>query len=124
MAVDVVSGWDWLLECAEAFDESCADRSRTWPPPIMTPLAKAASMSGLRRLYPWLSHHLLRFSIPCDDWMLRPNVAPAFAGVMPDPDGYVVWEGELFFGPTEVTLVTRDPVRAVAELERLLAAWP
>jgi hypothetical protein len=124
MAVDPDRAWDWLLECADGFDESCADRSKTWPPPIMAPLARAAATSGLRRFYPWLSHNLMRLSIPCDDWIMRPNVAPAFAGVGPNPDRYVVWEGELFSGPTEVTLETPDPVRAVTELERLLAAWP
>jgi hypothetical protein len=51
-------------------------------------------------------------------------VAPAFAGVMYGPDRYIVWEAQLFHGPTEITLETHDPADAVTELERLLAAWP
>jgi hypothetical protein len=121
LAVDLDAEWDRFLACAEAFDESCADRSKTWPPPIMRPLASAAAASGLRRFSPWLSHHLLRLSIPSDELWIHPNPVPGFAGVMNGPDRYIVWEGQLFPGPAKITLETPDPIHAIEELERLLA---
>lgn len=92
--------WDWLFACAQAFDETCADRSKTWPPPIMTPLAAAAAETSLRRFYPFLSHHLLCLGTS-PAWFLQGAVAPACIGVANNPDIYnrVVWPALQRSGP-------------------------
>jgi hypothetical protein len=115
--------WDWLFACARAFDETCADRSKTWPPPIMAPLAAAAAKTSLRRFYPFLSRHLLCLSTSPARF-LEGAVAPACIGIASNPDIYIVWSGQLFRDQVRNVLESLDPADAVAEVERLLADWP
>src|SRR5262245_7476256 len=83
------ASWDYLLTCAHGLDESSGDRSKSRPPPIMEPLAAAAANSVLRRFYPFLSHHLLRFSIlpfPAAGDQGTDAIAPACIGLAGNPD--------------------------------------
>jgi hypothetical protein len=116
--------WDWMLGCAREFDESCADRSQTWPPPIMTALVMAAAATGLRRFYPFTSHQLLRFATSPEWYLGEGAVAPGCIDLAADPDRYIVWSGQLFHEPLRNILETVDAVAAVRELDRLLAGWP
>jgi hypothetical protein len=117
-------GWDDLLASAQAFDESCADRSKAWPPPIMTALAMAAANTHLRRFWPFLSHNVLRFSTSPAWYLGDGAVAPACIGTAHSPDRYIVWSGQLLRETVQNALETPDPVDAVTEAERLLAGWP
>jgi hypothetical protein len=81
VAGDLDSEWDLLVACARAFDNSCADRSESWPPPIMTPLATSAASSVLRRFYPFLSHNLLRLATSPGWYLGDGAVARAFIGL-------------------------------------------
>lgn len=116
--------WDWLFACARAFDETCADRSKTWPPPIMAPLAAAAAKTSLRRFYPFLSHHLLCLSTSPVWYLGDGAIAPACVGVASSPDIYIVWSGQLFRDQVHNVRETQDPAEAAAEVDRLLVGWP
>jgi len=117
--------WEWLIDGARAHDARCADRSKAWPAPIMTPLALAAATTRLRRFYPFTSHELLCFATSPVWYQLEGAVAPGFIGVAADPDDYIVWSGHPHDAqPNEKILETTDPFAAVTELERLLGDWP
>lgn len=80
--------------------------------------------SGLRRLYPFTSHNLLRFSrSPAVDVRHRDGIAPAFVAVVSDPDRYVVFSGAIGADPLSAVLETSDAAAAVEEVERLLSDW-
>jgi hypothetical protein len=124
MAWSLDQAWEWQLDSARDFDEDCADRSRTWPPPIMTALVTAAAASGLRRFFPFTSHQLLRFATSPEFYLGTGAVAPACIDLVADPDGYIVWWGQLFHDSLRKVLETADPAAAVTELDQLLIGWP
>lgn len=124
MACSLDQAWEWELDSARAFDKECADRSRTWPPPIMTPLVAAAAITALRRLFPFASHQFRCFATTPEWYLGTGAVAPACIGLVADPDGSIVWSGHLFHDSLRKVLETPDPVAAVTELDRLLTGWP
>src|SRR5690606_13223857 len=86
------AAWRFQLAAARHADEQGHDRSRTWVPPILAPLVTAAMGSGLRRLFPFTSHNLLRFSRTADLGLSNSaDTAPVFVAVVPDPDRYIVY---------------------------------
>ena len=115
--------WDWLRDCAQAFDDSRPGRSSTWPP-NMTGLVMAAATSGLRRLYPFTRHQSLRFATSPEWYLGTGAIAPAGVDLVTDPLGYVVWSGPPATGPRDNVAETTDPIRAVSRLELLLGNWP
>ncbi|MFB9234742.1 hypothetical protein ACFFWC_04210 [Plantactinospora siamensis] len=124
MAETLDQAWEWLLDCARGHDASCADRSKTWPAPIMTPLALAAATTRLRRFYPFIGHELLCFATSPVWYQGEGAVAPAFIGVAADPDRYIVWSGHPSCRePVAEILQTTDPLAAATELDRLLTDW-
>ena len=119
---DVVAAWEDQLAAAEADDAYRSDRSRSWVPPILAPLVATAMNSSLRRLFPFTSHNLLRFSRSPD--VAMPNsadIAPAFVAVVPDPDRYVVLAGAFDAQRWHSVFETTEPVAAVAQVERVLS---
>ena len=115
--------WDEQLDFAEAFDETCAERSKTWPPPIMAELVSVASRTDLVRLCPFISHNVLRFATSPRWYVGEGSVAPAFIALFGNPDGYVVYSGELF-GNADAVLDTANAADAAAKAAELLASWP
>lgn len=113
--------WDRMLEEARSFDESCMDRTKSWPPPIMEDLVEAARRSALARFYPFSSHAVLRFSTaPLPDGELP----PVAIGLASQPDEYVVWWGEgSTVTDTHVQLLTTDVEEAVALAASLVSGW-
>jgi len=115
--------WDWLRDCAQAFDDSRPGRSSTWPP-NMTSLVMAAATSGLRRLYPFTRHQSLRFATSPEWYLGTGAVAPACVDLVTDPLGYIVWSGPPSAGPRAKVAETTDPIQAITHLELLLGNWP
>lgn len=90
----------------------------------MADLVTAAMDSGLRRLFPFTSHNMLRFARSGDRGVWdRDAIAPVFVAVVPEPDRYVVYTGEFAEELPDPVLETDDPTAAVAEVERALSGW-
>ncbi len=115
--------WDWLRDCAQAFDDSRPDRSSTWPP-NMTSLVMAAATSGLRRLYPYTRHQSLRFATSPQWYLGTGELAPGGVDLVSDPLGYVVWSGSPTAAPHDRIAETTDAIAAITQLEEVLADWP
>jgi hypothetical protein len=110
-----------MLEDAQSFDESCMDRTKTGPPPIMEDLVEAARRSALARFYPFTSHAVLRFSTAPLPGGELPPVAIGLAG---QPDEYVVWWGDVStMRDAHVQLLTTDAEEAVTLAALLLSGW-
>lgn len=118
------AAWRFQLAAARQADEQGHDRSRSWVPPILAPLVMAAMGSGLRRLFPFTSHSLLRFSRTADLGLSSSaDTAPVFVAVVPAPDRYIVYTDADDAEPGHPLLETNDPAAAAAHAERLLAGW-
>lgn len=116
------SWWDEEMAAAEAFDVSCADRSKAWPPPIMATLVEAASRTDLVRFFPFHSHNVLRFATSPNWYLSEGDVAPAFVVLGRNPDRYLVFSGELR-GITTIELETDSPTAAADRAADLLLSW-
>ncbi|GAA1959351.1 DUF6193 family natural product biosynthesis protein [Catenulispora subtropica] len=113
--------WEWQLQAAQDFDDSC-DNDRTWPPPILTALVTAVHATTLRRLHPFTSHARLCLSTGPRCWEAGVTDAPAFVSL--DLEGhYNVWSGDPYTNSPTLVLEAVDADQAAAELERLLIAW-
>jgi hypothetical protein len=121
----VERAWDEMLVQARDFDTDMIGED-TWPPPILTPLVRAVASSRLRRFFPYTSHAVLRFATRADFWRDEAPQPPVSIGLVPEPDEYVLWWGQLLSSVERATmlLMTADPVEAVALAELLLDAWP
>jgi hypothetical protein len=114
--------WAFIRAQAQATDSRCR-RIGSWVPPILGDLVDAAHATTLRRFHPFTSmNYFCMASGP--RWWLRDggHIAPALIALHPSA-GYAVWPEQPADDDAEPLMTTGDAHAAVAELERLLAAW-
>jgi hypothetical protein len=95
-----------------------------WEPPNLAALVAAVRQTRLTRFFPFMGHDILYFADGPGIWDDKGEVAPAC--IANRPEGYVVSQGAVGYGPPGPaidTLTTYDPDEAAAEAERLLEGW-
>jgi hypothetical protein len=108
------SVWRSFIGAGDAEDDGRRDATKSWVPPILGALARAAHATGLRRLYPFTSMNRPCFSSGPQWWVGNGSVAPVSIELMPSPT-YDVRSGDPCGAEPSVVVMTTSVAEEAAQ---------